>query len=279
MEQKKNHRNIKEFLLYEYKHAYAPAYVFVHSSADKPNKASYLFSVYLYAYACAYIPWMGCEMNILKPLGEKDVGAIGIGAMIVFIAMVLVAGIAASVLIQTSGRLETQAMRSGSETVSEVATGIQVEGVEGYNISGWGNISRLAIEVRSRAGSRGIDLSETIIELSNSTQKNIFTYNSGNFTDTEDIDGDVFRWNFYPWDNDTVFGIIVLEDADHSITDTNPVINSGDHVMLTINITKSFGGFEERVDVYGQVIPEEGAPGVISFTTPGSYTDEIVELQ
>jgi len=212
-------------------------------------------------------------------LKNKDIGAIGIGAMIVFIAMVLVAGIAASVLIQTSGRLETQAMKSGSETIYEVATGMQVECVLGYNISGWGNISRLAIEVRPRAGSKGIDLSETVVELSNSTQKNLFTYNSGNFTDTSDIDGDIFRWNFYPWDNDTVFGIMVLEDADDSIAQENPIINSGDHVMLTINITKSFGGFGTRLDVSGQVIPEEGSPGVIAFTTPAAYNDAVVNLQ
>jgi len=212
-------------------------------------------------------------------LKNKDIGAIGIGAMIVFIAMVLVAGIAASVLIQTSGRLETQAMKSGSETIYEVATGMQVECVLGYNISGWGNISRLAIEVRPRAGSKGIDLSETVVELSNSTQKNLFTYNSGNFTDTSDIDGDIFRWNFYPWDNDTVFGIMVLEDADDSVAQENPIINSGDHVMLTINITKAFGGFGTRLDVSGQVIPEEGSPGVIAFTTPAAYNDAVVNLQ
>ena len=215
----------------------------------------------------------------ISKLREKDVGAIGIGAMIVFIAMVLVAGIAASVLIQTSGKLEMQAMKSGQETIAEVATGIQVEGVEGYNVSGAGVISRLAIEIRARAGSKEVDVSQTVVELTDLNTKNLFTYNSGNFTPIEDIGGDIFTASFYPFDNDTVFGLIVLEDADNSITATNPIINIGDHVILTINVTKAFGGLSTRVDVTGLVIPEEGSPGMVSFTTPASYTEAVVELQ
>jgi len=215
-------------------------------------------------------------MNKIRVLKEKDVGAIGIGAMIVFISMVLVAGIAASVLIQTSGRLETQAMQSGSETVSEVSTGIRVDSVLGYNVSG--AVQRLAIEIRPRAGSEEIDLSETVVELSDSTTKNLFTYGS-NFTQTSAINGDIFAAGFYPNVTGVVFGIIVLEDADGSITSTNPIINSGDHVFLTINATASLGSLSTRVDVTGQVIPEEGSPGVISFTTPAAYNKAVVELQ
>ena len=219
---------------------------------------------------------MGKKISKLK---EKDVGAIGIGAMIVFIAMVLVAGIAASVLIQTSGKLEMQAMKSGQETIAEVATGIQVEEIEGYNASGAGTISLLAIEIRARAGSEEVDISETVVELTDSNTKNLFTYNSGNFTPVGSINGNIFTYSFYPFDNDTIFGLIVLEDADNSITSQNPIINTGDHVIITINITKAFGGFGTRVDVSGIVIPEEGSPGVISFTTPASYTEAVVELQ
>ena len=75
-------------------------------------------------------------------------GSIGIGAMIVFIAMVLVAGIAASVLIQTSTNLETQAMATGSQTTDEVSTGIAVYGVLGYTNSSVEDISKLVIGVR-----------------------------------------------------------------------------------------------------------------------------------
>jgi flagellin FlaB len=217
--------------------------------------------------------------KIIYKIKEKDVGAIGIGAMIVFISMVLVAGIAASVLVQTSSRLETQAMQSGSETISEVSTGIHVDNVYGYNASGAGAISRLAIEVRPRAGSTGIDISETIVELSDSNTKNLFTYNSGNFTDTPDINGDVFSASFYPFNSGVTYGIIVLEDADDSITATNPVLNSGDHVILTVNVSNAFGNLGTRVDIAGQVIPEDGSAGVIAFTTPAAYNTDVVELQ
>ena len=38
------------------------------------------------------------------------------------------------------------------------------------------------------------------------------------------------------------FGVIVLEDADGSCVAANPVINRGDHVLLTINASACFGG-------------------------------------
>jgi flagellin FlaB len=226
---------------------------------------------------------MGCKMkriptssNEWRMFFNREIGAIGIGAMIVFIAMVLVAGIAASVLIQTSGTLETQAMKSGHETIAEISTGLAVEGIEGWNSSG--SLQLLAIEIKSRAGSAVVDLSTTIVEISDTNKKNILTYNSSIFTDTADIDGNVFTTTFYPSNNATTFGIIVINDGDDSLTYSNPVINTGDHVILTINTSAIFTTLGTSVDVFGMIVPEVGYPGVISFTTPGAYTDAIVEL-
>ena len=84
----------------------------------------------------------------------------------------------------------------------------------------------------------------------------MFTYNSGNFIPVTSINGNIFTASFYPLNNNTVFELIILGDGDDSITATNPVINSGDHVILTVNITKAFGGFSTRIDVSGLVIPE-----------------------
>jgi len=70
--------------------------------------------------------------KIDKVLSRRDAGSMGIGAMIIFIAMVLVAGIAASVFVQVANQLQMQALYTGQETIDEVATGISVVDVEGH---------------------------------------------------------------------------------------------------------------------------------------------------
>ncbi|KYK21540.1 hypothetical protein AYK24_09005 [Thermoplasmatales archaeon SG8-52-4] len=221
---------------------------------------------------------MGKE--ICKILKEKDVGSIGIGAMIVFIAMVLVAGIAASVLIQTSTTLESQALLTGHETTAEVATGLSVVSIEGHrNATDSDTIDVIAITIRARAGSRDIDLGETVIEISDSATKNFLTYDAATYTPSDFIDGDLFRIANYTSDS-THFSIIVLEDADNSCSSaTSAVINSGDYIVLGVNVSNCFGGLSPRQDVWGMVIPEDGSPGVINFKCPPSFTDAVMELQ
>jgi len=223
--------------------------------------------------------------KIIKTLKRNDVGSIGIGAMIVFIAMVLVAGIAASVLVQTANRLEMQAMTTGDETTSEVSSGIKVFDIEGHATgSGTRELDYLTLSVKPRAGSEDIDLSTSVIELSEGTTKVVLSYDSNSFASAvSGDDGRVFHaTNTITWsgvDNEE-FGIIVLEDADSSCSSTTPVINSGDTVMLCINTGACFAGsgLDTRDNVWGQVMPEEGARGVFSFRVPTSLTDNVHDL-
>lgn len=213
--------------------------------------------------------------NICGVLRRRDVGAMGVGAMIIFIAMVVVAGIAAAVIIQTSSKLETQALKTGRETLAVVASGIKILGIDGHNTSG--AIDQMAIYLSILSGSPDFDIGQAVIELSNSEYKFLLRY-GGALTNTSSVEGDIF--DVTDFGTSSTFAVIVLQDADGSLSDSNPVLNYGDHVALAIDVDAVFGAsIPPRTDVFGLIIPEEGAYATIGFTTPASITTEVVELQ
>ncbi len=57
---------------------------------------------------------------------------VGIETLIVFIAMVLIAAVAASVLITTSENLQSRAKTIGTATIREVSAGLAIEDIAGH---------------------------------------------------------------------------------------------------------------------------------------------------
>ena len=223
---------------------------------------------------------MGKMRKISKELRRKNVGSMGIGALIIFIAMVLVAGIAASVLVQVANTLQMQALYTGQETIDEVATGIAVVDVEGHVSNATNGMDSITISVRGRAGSGEIDLSQTVIEIADNETKMILSYDSGQHAASPASSG-VFDTTAFNLSADK-FGLIVIEDADGSVRNNPniPIINRGDLVMLTVNTSITFSpGIEERIDIWGNVIPEIGSWGILSFRTPATYIDGVYDLQ
>ncbi|WP_423793325.1 flagellin [Methanocaldococcus indicus] len=204
--------------------------------------------------------------------GKK--GAMGIGTLIVFIAMVLVAAVAAAVLINTSGFLQQKAMATGKQSTEQVSSGLICKGITGH-YDGTG-LDAIAIYISPNAGSAPIDLKQTKVILTYDGKTASLVYN-GVTTETEGTDN---LFGIGNWTNAdaTHFVVGIIQDADKSLN--QGVIDSGDLAVLLVNVSKVFGeSIPTRQTITGSVVPEFGAPAVIEFTTPASYTQDVFELQ
>jgi flagellin FlaB len=103
------------------------------------------------------------ELNVFDD--DRSRAQVGIGTLIVFIAMVLVAAIAAGVLINTAGFLQTQAEDTGTSSTEQVADNLnvitEVGEVGGANAS---NITEVRLGVQPAAGADDINLADLSVQ-------------------------------------------------------------------------------------------------------------------
>ena len=81
--------------------------------------------------------------NEMKNENRDDLGAIGIGAMIVFIALILVAAVASAVIIQTAEKLQQNAQEAGEGTKDAISSKVMIIKA----VRGGGNDVTLTVEL------------------------------------------------------------------------------------------------------------------------------------
>ena len=166
---------------------------------------------------------------------DTNRGQVGIGTLIVFIAMVLVAAIAAGVLINTAGLLQTQAEATGQETKQQVSDRLQIQSTTG-NVTGDETVNEFNLTVTKAAGAGDIDLRNVSYEI---------------ITD-DDIDNGVIG------EGDTEISNITAENTDQVITDrsdryrltfiaedTDSEFDPGDSVTITLTTAAGASTVEE----------------------------------
>jgi len=173
-----------------------------------------------------------------------DRGQVGIGTLIVFIAMVLVAAIAAGVLINTAGLLQTQAEATGEETQQQVSDRIQVQSATG-NVEGE-VVDEVTITVTKSPGAGDIDLDEVTYE---------FVTNDDVETGVIEEDGDITA--------------ITAENEDDVV-----ITDQSDRYEILFDDSGDFGGDLEQGDnVRLTLTTAAGASTINELRVPDSLVD------
>lgn len=170
-------------------------------------------------------------LDIDDDLKEQIRAQVGIGTLIVFIAMVLVAAIAAGVLINTAGFLQSKSEATGQQSGEQVTNRLQVLQASGvktdidsdYDPETIGGIELMATKA---PGAEDITLTGITIQWVDDTgiydlvHENEFGYTSGG---SAEVDG--------------AFAHRAVKDEDDSLTGSSPVINTGDdRAVVAIDI-------------------------------------------
>ena len=182
----------------------------------------------------------------------------GMGTLIIFIAMVLVAAVAAGVLLQTTGTLQNKALQTGKATTAEVGSSVQT--LELYAEDGSNqNVEYFYQTLKLTSGSEPLRFEDALLTFNTDNTSADLSYSS-------DIDCSVEAH----LNSTTAYGI------SYSIQGNNyksGYLNRGDVVKLCYASPRSIIEDEE---IKLSFVPKVGTPHVIDPLVPDLMVDKRV---
>jgi len=172
----------------------------------------------------------------------------GIGTLVIFIAMVLVSAIAAGVLIQTATSLQSRALESGRRSTVEVSTALKTILLYGEDASVNRTIDKFKLQAMLSAGSDPIKLDDTVLtlDLNDEVRDYIFSDN----TSCDNATGSEYRIRY------------ILNSTRHMAG----YLSIGEVVEFCFEAPRKI---DENEFLRINVIPRTGSVMSVKLTTPG----------
>ncbi len=196
----------------------------------------------------------------MKTIMKNETAQAGVGTLIIFIAMVLVAAVAAAVLIQTSGVMQAKSTSTTKEAAAAIGENIAVESVDGLNAGGI--LTDLNITIKVAAGGSAMDLSKVLLKINSNTY---------NYTNTN---GSAPAGRFKVWvlrQEGTGLGSTTNAYSDSA----NPSLDSG--ALARIDVGVSSLGVAQKKAITIALTPEKGATFNLPLTLPG-FTSSTISI-
>lgn len=180
----------------------------------------------------------------------------GIGTLIIFIAMLLVAAVAAGVLIQTMGSLQNKALTTGQQSKAQISTHMEVVSMTGLDGSD-GNIENVSLVMKLAAGSESIQFKELIMTVDTISKFATLSY----VNDTAVYDATNSSY--------------MVEYLQNGTNHKDGYLVRGDVAQLLVKLPSALNEDEE---VRFDLIPKVGVPTALQVTMPDIMTQYRVHL-
>jgi len=203
---------------------------------------------------------------------NRDRGQVGIGTLIVFIAMVLVAAIAAGVLINTAGFLQSSAEESGEQASEQVTNRLVEVGTVGHvntandSTSGPdpienGTIDYVNMTTRLAPGSSDVNLNDTTMQwVSPEGSSQLVAH--GTQSSTAGTDYPTFNWT-------------TVQDNDASVANDNTLNDPVDRALITVSLAQpGLNTLNSGQSAELQISTRSGGQTTVTLVVPDSLSNK-----
>jgi flagellin FlaB len=185
----------------------------------------------------------------LPTTDDTDRGQVGIGTLIIFIALVLVAAVAAGVLVNTSGELQSRASDTGDDAQAQVSNQIDVVSATAKDTNDPSeDVEEVTLVVKKSPGSDPIDLTAATIEYTSDSSSKTLT--------------------------DSDFTVSGIDGAGTTLE------NAGERAEITIDLagTSGLSALGEGQSAQLEIVDQSGASTVYGVNVPNVLTGTYVEV-